>query len=146
MVTGQTIFEEEQEEDEDYMDPYYLHMAAELHSPDLVETVGLNGLTSPVGLGRMTPLPGQPVPMYASPNELMYDDEALPGYGIHSPIDSDAIMYSGGLYYDPVMMGEVIEYEDHPVFSMTDNTGSQTHRIFHQPTNINGRLPSRLNF
>ena len=34
IVTGESLYEEEEEEDEDYLDHYFLHSAAELDNPD----------------------------------------------------------------------------------------------------------------
>lgn len=130
MVTGETL-QEDEDIDEDYMD--YLQMAADLYSPDIV-FYDPHQMKSP---------PIQSQALYASPIEG-YD--ALAAYGVHglqSPVDNDIILYNSGLY-DPVVMGEVTDYSDHPALSLDPAANNEL--LTHQMYGGGPRPPSRLNF
>ena len=126
MVTGKSVFEEDYEEDEDYMDPYYLHMATELYSPEYFDDT----LTSPnkgfVQDGRHTPLPhplfSSPVVMdYVEGGDLMMDE-------LNFAYSDDRGDWNGE---------EMVDYDEHPAFTVVQR----------QPSNVfTARPPSRLQF
>ena len=139
MVTGKTIYEEEEEdddEDEDCIDPYYLHMAAELYSPDLLHELdasgydSLNDHLSPHG--RST---GQSYPLFTSPIMQGYDDEPLEMYGVQEVDELDEVGNVGGVWYDSALMTEVPLSDRHPAFGWIHGTQVST-----------ARPPTRLNF
>lgn len=119
-VTGQS-FIEERDADEDYMDPYYLQMAAELYSPELLYELESHGLTSPTSH-----------PLYSSPAAV---DDSLVAYGARNALDNDVLFYGNDDGNDLML------YEDHPAFAMQNNETALSTHVVHT-----ARPPSRLNF
>ena len=146
MVTGspEGLLEEE-EEDEDYMDPHYLHMAADLDS--LALSYGLDAamggvpselLQSMSPSGRLAPPPPSPLsPGYAA--AMMYDDDPLAAYGGAPSYQDDEleadIRYSNSHLGHAVLPSDALDFSDHPAFSMLQSS---------QP--LSQRPPSRMNF
>ena len=146
MVTGSAEgLLEEEEEDEDYMDPHYLHMAADLDS--LALSYGLDTAmgnvprellqaTSPSG--RLAPPP--PSPGYAA--AMMYDDDPLAAYGVipsyqDDELEADIRYTSSRLGHHSVLPNDdALDFSDHPAFSMLQSS---------QPLPTQ-RPPSRMNF
>ena len=141
MVTGETLLEDE-DFDEDYMDPYYLHMADEIYSPEMY--FDANQIKSP-NISHSNQLPGQAQSLYTSPIEG-YDALAAYGvHGVHSPIDNDIILYNNKLY-DSVVMGEVTDlYSDHPALA-TAQDSTENELLTRHIYGTGNRPPSRLNF
>jgi hypothetical protein len=135
MLMRDMIFDERDIADEEYtMDPYYVHMAAELYNSE--NFYDLEG-SDPKNLTSKA--------FYASPIGD-FDDDSLAAYGVHSlqspPVDSDMFLYGGGSLYDPIIMGEVSDYAFHPAFAMDQREQLTDARLHGGPA----RPPSRLNF
>ena len=135
MATGRAVFEEEEEtEDEDYMDPYFLHNATDLYGANFFDDLAAGNLTNGDGLlvqdGRETPLPH---PLYTSPVAMEY------GQGESLRTDELTLSYADrrGDLFSPTPMGEVPDYEEHPAFMMMQGI---------EPKVLTARPPSRLNF
>lgn len=135
IVTGKSVYDEDDyEEDEDYMDPYYLHMANELYSPEYDGTTDEDfmGPNAAIAIpdGRHTPVP-QPHLMYTSPVAMDYvDDDKL-------RMDELTIPGVEGEWFEP-MQDEILDYSSHPAFSVQN--GLQSTGI------MTARPPSRLQF
>ncbi len=134
MMTGKVLYNEEDyyEDDEDYMDPYYLHMATELYSPEYVNE-SFPGSNSIGQDGRHTPVPH---PLYASP--MVMDDGNLLVDELNLNFNED-----GEDWYGPgvgQLLGEdPLDYSNHPLFSMG-------HSPALQPNVLTARPPSKLQF
>ncbi len=132
MITGKSMFEDEYEDDEDYMDPYYLHMANELYSPEYFNDTFENPNIAPFGQnGRHTPLPTHP--LYSSPVIMDYVEDG------NLTLDELNFAYSdelGDLYGDH-LPEETIDYNDHPAFTIVQREMSDV---------FTARPPSRLQF
>lgn len=139
MVTGEALYEDAEEDDEDYMGPYYLHTANELYSPEAFydhEGGGpvIDKMTSPSYGMERTPFPNQAPP--SSPYD--YDDP-LEAYGVslHSPIVEEELEDYGTHQQNLLHMGEVPDYAEHPMFRMVQRPREMP---------IQPRPPSRMNF
>ena len=146
MMTGKTLYEDE-EVDEDYFDPSYLHMAAELYdNPDLFHELQ-SQLESTHG---SVPMPSVPVPppmdqfsnmeMALSGansnnnggNPILTSDNLLGDYATSMlPTSPGAVgplspQLQGGLsHYDAIAYGgDTAEFEDHPAFAMMNIANS----------------------
>lgn len=135
MVTGKSVYDEDDdyEDDEDYMDPYYLHMANELYSPEYDGVVADGDFMNPGGLvipdGRHTPVPH---PIYTSPVAMDYVD--------NDKLRMDELTIPGGEgdWFEP-LEDEIVDYSSHPAFSVVQND-------LHSTGIMTARPPSRLQF
>lgn len=140
MVTGKSVYEDDYEKDEDYMDPYYLHMATELYSPEYFNDGGT--LSPNKGAlagqdGRRTPVP-PPHPPYTSPvvmdyieNERLMEEE----YSSFTYGDNQEDWYGNMQLTNEL---EVPDYTDHPAFAVVQGVP--------KPDVLTARPPSRLKF
>lgn len=139
MVTGEALYEDAEEDDEDYMDPYYLHTANELYSPETYydhEGGGpiVNKMMSPsYGMDRVT------FPSQAPPPSPYGTEHPLEAYGMstQSPFVDEELEDYGTRQHNPLHMGEIPDYAEHPMFTMVQKPKDMS---------IQPRPPSRMNF
>ena len=142
MVTGEALYEDVEEDDEDYMDPYYLHTANELFSPeafydheagDGMEGAAYGMERAAYGIERAV------FPNQAPPSSPYDYDDPLEAYGVslHSPLVEEELEDYGAYQHNPLHMGEIPDYAEHPMFRMVQRP---------QDTSIQPRPPSRMNF
>lgn len=121
------------------MDPYYLQMAAELYSPEMIFDSG-NGVVGGAGGPLVSPLytsPGPPPPHGPPPRMSLDEATLLAAYGMpHDTtlVDNDILFYTGGAANGTTISnngrGSVINeddlgglYADHPAFLMQQQGG-----------------------
>ena len=129
------------EDDEDYMDTYYLHMATELYSPEYVNESFPGG--NPIGQnGRHPPVPH---PLYTSPMVMDDGNLLMDELNLNYEEDEEDWYGPGGLGVGQLLgeeqlLGEdPLDYSNHPLFTMG-------HTPALQPNVLTARPPSKLQF